>query len=296
LAELPAKHIPAFTVELLKDYANSQLRPQGFLAYWEQRGRALALELTGKYSVIPAPEEAPDFYRDFGTEEDFSLAGRGPGECGAGIFELIAQELKKAEAEFLDAKQLVKETSERAQKLLHAVVLAAGALLVTRGIEPGNPDVALKEFERHFIDQGLADKKHLELLLLARSALRGKAQLLLDEEARIRALLDEVQALYDSMDAALNFPVKLKDQAEQKTCTFNKPPELNLRGVKCPMNFVRAKIALEQLEEGQVLEVILDEGEPINNVPASFRSQGQEVISITPEDADSYRVKIRRVK
>ena len=52
---------------------------------------------------------------------------------------------------------------------------------------------------------------------------------------------------------------------------------LDLRGVACPLNWVRAKLALEQLEPGERLELLLDPGEPIQSVPASAREAGHEV-------------------
>ena len=69
--------------------------------------------------------------------------------------------------------------------------------------------------------------------------------------------------------------------------------ELDLRGVICPYNFVKTKLKLETMEEGQVLSVILDAGDPIRNVPKSVSNEGHEVLSQEPLDA-SYRVMIRR--
>lgn len=69
--------------------------------------------------------------------------------------------------------------------------------------------------------------------------------------------------------------------------------ELDLRGVICPYNFVKTKLKLETMEEGQILSVILDAGDPIRNVPMSVSNEGHEVLSQEPFDA-SYRVMIRR--
>ena len=69
--------------------------------------------------------------------------------------------------------------------------------------------------------------------------------------------------------------------------------ELDLRGVICPYNFVKTKLKLETMEEGQILSVILDAGDPIRNVPMSVKNEGHEVLSQEPLDA-SYRVMIRR--
>ena len=42
---------------------------------------------------------------------------------------------------------------------------------------------------------------------------------------------------------------------------------IDLRGVACPLNFVKAKLELEKLRTGSILEVLLDESEPVRNVP-----------------------------
>lgn len=55
---------------------------------------------------------------------------------------------------------------------------------------------------------------------------------------------------------------------------------LNLIGVQCPINFVRIKLKLEEMEEGKILEVILDEGEPIKNVPRAVKEEGHKIISV----------------
>ena len=52
---------------------------------------------------------------------------------------------------------------------------------------------------------------------------------------------------------------------------------LDLTGVPCPMNWVRTRLALEQLPAGERLEVVLDPGEPLESVPRSAREDGHKV-------------------
>jgi tRNA 2-thiouridine synthesizing protein A len=52
---------------------------------------------------------------------------------------------------------------------------------------------------------------------------------------------------------------------------------LDLSGVPCPMNWVRTKLALEDLAPGDSLLVLLDEGEPLESVPRSAREEGHQV-------------------
>ena len=69
--------------------------------------------------------------------------------------------------------------------------------------------------------------------------------------------------------------------------------ELDLRGVICPYNFVKTKLKLEAMEQGQILSVLLDDGDPIRNVPRSVSNEGHTVLSQDRVEG-SYRVLIRR--
>ena len=52
---------------------------------------------------------------------------------------------------------------------------------------------------------------------------------------------------------------------------------LDLTGVQCPMNWIRAKLALEHMSPGDVLSVEVDPGEPLDSVPRSAREDGHTV-------------------
>ncbi|HOP73678.1 MAG TPA: sulfurtransferase TusA family protein [Bacillota bacterium] len=57
---------------------------------------------------------------------------------------------------------------------------------------------------------------------------------------------------------------------------------LDLHGVVCPLNFVKTKLALETLNSGEWLEVILDEGDAMLNVPRSLKEEGHRIVKVTP--------------
>lgn len=79
----------------------------------------------------------------------------------------------------------------------------------------------------------------------------------------------------------------------QAAATRQPDAELDLRGVICPYNFVKTKLKLETMEDGQTLSVLLDDGDPIQNVPQSVRNEGHEILSQVRVE-QSYRVMIRR--
>lgn len=57
---------------------------------------------------------------------------------------------------------------------------------------------------------------------------------------------------------------------------------MNLQGVKCPVNFIKIRLELEKMKAGEVLEVIIDDGEPIDSVPRSLQLEGYEVSGQEP--------------
>ena len=69
--------------------------------------------------------------------------------------------------------------------------------------------------------------------------------------------------------------------------------EIDLRGVICPYNFVKTKLKLETMSPGQTLSVLLDDGDPIKNVPQSVRNEGHLVLA-EERLGPSFRVIIRR--
>ncbi|MDH5667977.1 MAG: sulfurtransferase TusA family protein [Nitrospira sp.] len=69
--------------------------------------------------------------------------------------------------------------------------------------------------------------------------------------------------------------------------------ELDLRGVICPYNFVKTKLKLETMDEGQILSVLIDDGDPIRNVPRSVENEGHTVLAQERVD-QAYRLVIRR--
>jgi TusA-related sulfurtransferase len=68
---------------------------------------------------------------------------------------------------------------------------------------------------------------------------------------------------------------------------------LDLRGTPCPINFVRTKLKLEQMSPGSLLEVWLDGGEPIEQVPDSLAMEGYQIEAIEDKN-EFFALKVRR--
>ncbi len=76
---------------------------------------------------------------------------------------------------------------------------------------------------------------------------------------------------------------------------FKIDDSVDITDVKCPTTFVKAKVALEELDDGQILSIRLNDGEPVQNVPRSFKEEGHEVLSLTKNDDSTYTLIIRKI-
>lgn len=73
-----------------------------------------------------------------------------------------------------------------------------------------------------------------------------------------------------------------------------KTVKLDITKEHCPMTFVKTKLELEKLYKGDILEVLLKEGEPLENVPKTVTEQGNKVLDIKKIQNDTYLVIIER--
>ena len=55
---------------------------------------------------------------------------------------------------------------------------------------------------------------------------------------------------------------------------------IDLRGISCPTNFVKAKLAMETIENGATVQFLLDDGEPVKNVPRSLKDDGHKLLGL----------------
>lgn len=69
---------------------------------------------------------------------------------------------------------------------------------------------------------------------------------------------------------------------------------LNLKGVLCPINFVKVKLKLEEMQNGEILEIVIDDGEPMQNVPRSIKEEGHRIIKVEKLSDGSFRLLIKK--
>lgn len=76
---------------------------------------------------------------------------------------------------------------------------------------------------------------------------------------------------------------------------FTVDDRVDITDVVCPVTFVKTKIALEELEDGQILQVHMNSGEPILNVPRSVKDEGHKILKISENEDGTYELYVRKV-
>lgn len=184
-------------------------------------------------------------------------------------------------------------------------------LLVTRGLDPRTDDDVFNGFLKEFIGAGIVPEKYRVLVDVRRQ--NGD---LLPYTALIGELADLLNALYKGMDDSLQFHgvtegssevqksgrpegqsnVKATEEQKEEDQKDDAQADVfkDFRGVACPMNFVKTKIALSPMRSGQTLEILLDDGQPIQNVPGSVRNEGHIVLKMEQQPEGFWKVLIKK--
>lgn len=320
---IAAKKIPAFVEDYLRDVIAEQANYADYYDYVAKRGVNIVKELIAKYKKVAPYSEEPDTFFDFGDDEKFSLIKYGKAECSAGLFDIIEIDQDTIREKRKEVEQLLsdgKQATSKIEKLLHDIVFSENRmLLVTRGLDPRTDEDVYNGFEKEFIAAGIIPQKFKVLTDKARNN-----ESLIEQKPLIDELADLLNDLYQNMDDSLQFKLPaektpVEQVAEEKTAEEKAPAEQvseekapaekasaaeetetivpdvkkDFRGVMCPMNFVKTKIALTPMQSGQILEILLDDGAPIENVPGSVKNEGHTILS-TEKVENYWKVLIKK--
>jgi len=69
---------------------------------------------------------------------------------------------------------------------------------------------------------------------------------------------------------------------------------LDIKGEVCPYTFVRSKLALEDMESGQVLKVIVDHEPATKNVPRSMENEGNKILDISKINDTDWQIIVKK--
>ncbi len=78
------------------------------------------------------------------------------------------------------------------------------------------------------------------------------------------------------------------------TVSETKRRNLDLSGEVCPYTFVKSKLMMEQMNVGEVLDVIVDYPPAATNIPRSMEREGQEVLEVIQINSNQWKVVLRK--
>lgn len=64
----------------------------------------------------------------------------------------------------------------------------------------------------------------------------------------------------------------------------------------CPMTFVKAKVSMDELDDGEVLAIRMNDGEPVQNVPRSMKEEGHKILKLTDNEDGTYTLYVQKVE
>ncbi|HCL57138.1 MAG TPA: sulfite reductase subunit beta (hemoprotein) [Spirochaetia bacterium] len=291
--EVSARDLPRFVSDFFSCFIQEKKENEKIYGWMERGGEIWVSEkLKEDYSDIPDFDEDKNYYYDWGSEEIFTIFKRGKGECSAGLFDFIERDEKNIE-NVMKKLENEKDIEKRGVELYHLAYYSSRMLLITRGVEASTDKKVFEEFENYFMKTGLIPSGFEKII---RSAFNNDKKFLPEDEKKVFELAEEVKKLYQSMDDSLNFPLNenkdkkiIQSIAEEKQVNLFK----DLRGVACPMNFVKTKMELSKMRNGEILEIWLDEGAPIENVPRSVTEEGHKIL-VQEKKEDCWKVVIQK--
>lgn len=64
----------------------------------------------------------------------------------------------------------------------------------------------------------------------------------------------------------------------------------------CPLTFVKAKVAIDELEGGEVIAIRMNDGEPVQNVPRSIKEEGHQILKLVNNEDGTYNLIVKKVE
>jgi sulfite reductase (ferredoxin) len=306
--KIHANYIPAFIEELTGKYVDEKQDDETFTDYVARLGKVEIKSILSQYDQIPPYEEAPEFYIDTGDTKDYQLK-TGVGECAGEVIALVSMKLEEADRLIYESGLNLEDGTYQdcADKAFSAMIRAADGLLTTVGLQYIDDATTVNEFRTHFFEPGNffagfgahlfkateEDSSTFDHELAHRRV--EEATLFVEESHNV---YNRMRIKQEEEEASKRKTRRSRPARKPRVVKETKPVEeivdsLDLKGVACPFNYVQAKVRLETMDIGQLLEITIDDGEPIENVPVSLTNDGHEVLD-TKKVGKHYRLTIRK--
>ena len=71
--------------------------------------------------------------------------------------------------------------------------------------------------------------------------------------------------------------------------------EVDITDKVCPLTFVKVKVAIDELDEGQIIAIRMNDGEPVQNVPRSIKDEGHQILKLVDNEDGTYTLFVKKV-
>jgi len=270
---VPAKYAPEAGIAVLNAYKDGRTEVENMHDWAERLGKEGLSEILAPFKADAG--EVEGLIYDWSENEAFNTKGNKKGECAGAVLSMSDALISEAEYELLIARAHTDAMfwAEAQVALRRSVISTARAFLVAYGEAPEDDT----EVFALLMSNAGSDAEVMKGFHAVQGALMGID--LADPAAGVTKLKEAQGAwvsLADKRFTAVPEAVEAISVAVQEE-TSSDLVRLDLSGVACPMNFVKTKIKLSAMPIGSQLEVILDDGAPIDNVPLSLEEQGQKI-------------------
>ncbi len=290
---VPAKYAPDAGIAILNAYKDGREGDESVHDWATRLGKQGISDILAPFKADAG--EVEGLIYDWSENEAFNTKGNKKGECAGAVLSMSDALISEAEYEMLIARAHIDAMfwAEALTALRRSAISAARAFLVPFGEAP---EEDAQVFGLLAVNAA-ADKELMAGFQAVQSALMNID--LADPAAGVTALRN-VQSdwlnLAGKRFAAVPEAIETEEVADEPASeVIEDVVLLDLSGVACPMNFVKTKIKLSMLPIGAQLDVILDDGEPIENVPLSLEEQGQKVHAKEKISDTQWKIRVEKL-
>jgi sulfite reductase (ferredoxin) len=286
---VPAKHAPEAGIAVLKAYKDGRADAENMHDWAERLGKDGLAEILAPFKADAG--EVEGLIYDWNENEAFNTKGNKKGECAGAVLSMSDALISEAEYELMIARAHTDAMfwAEAQTALRRSAISAARAFLVAYGEAPEEDT----EVFGLLMSNAGSDAELMKHFNAVQGALMSID--LSDPGAgvtKLKKVQSDWVALAGKRFAAV--PEAVENSATATTEQSSDIVTLDLSGVACPMNFVKTKIKLSSMAIGSQLAVILDDGEPIENVPLSLEEQGQKILSKEQLSDTQWRIVVEK--
>jgi sulfite reductase (ferredoxin) len=158
IGAIPSKRVPEFTKRITEMYARDKQDGESFQAFTTRIGKKSIRAMVEELQTLPAYEQEPAYYSDWGDPREYTIEDMGVGECAGEVVPYVEMGLAAAEREIFEAQLLLDENKlePAAQRAYSAMLAAARALARERNPNlSSEPDEVVSDFRRFFYDTQL---------------------------------------------------------------------------------------------------------------------------------------------